>query len=116
VLAAAYDEKIRSVAAEEMLTTWIFNEEFRDIGLAYFIPRILTLGDMPQWIACLAPRPVLLVNPVDGRRRGVAVDEVLNQSIFARAVFERFHAKDHFQQIEAKTPNAWLEQWSQMGD
>ena len=44
------------------------------IGLGYLIPRILTIGDVGHWAACVAPRPLRVVNPVDGRRRPVSVD------------------------------------------
>jgi len=116
VLAAAADKRLRSVAAEEMLATWIFNEEFRDIGLAYFIPRILTLADMPQLVACLAPRPVLLVNPVDGRRRKLSADVAVGLSQFTRSVYERHQTPNHLQQVDAEAPTAWTQEWTRMGD
>jgi len=116
VLAAAYDKRIRSVATEEMLATWVFNEEFRDIGLAYFIPRILTLADMPQLIACLAPRSVILVNPVDGRRRRLSGDEAHGLNSFARSVCVRHQSADNLQQVDAETPTAWIQKWISMGD
>jgi cephalosporin-C deacetylase-like acetyl esterase len=111
LLAAAYDDRIHSVATEEMLATWVFNEEFRDIGLAYFIPRILTLTDMPQLIACLAPRPVLVVNPVDGRRRKLSGEEMNSRSRFARSVYERYQSANHFQHVGATAPAAWIQKW-----
>ena len=116
VLAAAYDPRIRSVATEEMLATWVFNEEFRDVGLAYFIPRILTLADMPQLIACLAPRPVMIINPVDGRRRRITGNETNGLNSFARSVYGRHQSVDELQQVSAETPAAWTKQWVQMVD
>jgi len=116
LLAAAYDERIRSVAMEEMLATWVFNEEFRDIGLAYFIPRILTLADMPQLIACLAPRPVLIINPVDGRRRQISGDEAHGQNSFARSVYDRNQSTDNLQSVDAETPTEWIQKWIQMSN
>ena len=58
MMAATFDERIHAVIADEMLESWVFNEEFMDIGLSYLIPRVLTLADMPQLIACVCPRPV----------------------------------------------------------
>jgi hypothetical protein len=116
VLAAVYDKRVQSVAAEEMLATWVFNEEFRDIGLAYFIPRILTLADMPQLIACLAPRPVLVVNPVDGRRRRRHGGEVARLHRFARSVYERHQSLSRVAQVDAEGPAAWIQKWVQMGN
>jgi hypothetical protein len=114
LLTAAYDERVHSVALEEMLATWVFNEEFRDIGIAYFIPRILTLGDMPQWVSCLAPRPVLLVNPVDGRRRRISSDEAGRLDSYSRSVFARLNAADNLRQIEAGAATDWIQKWIQM--
>ena len=116
MLAAVYDQRVRSVAVEEMLATWVFNEEFRDIGLAYFIPRILTLGDMPQWLSCLAPRPVLLVNPVDGRRRRISIEEASRLNNYPGSVFARHNAGDHFRQIESEAATDWIRKWVQMAN
>jgi len=116
LLAAAFDKRIRSVAVEEMLATWVFNEEFRDIGLAYFVPRILTLADMPQLIACLAPRPVMIVNPVDGRRRRISGDEAPGLNGFARSVYERFRSADKLQALDGEASTAWIQKWIQIGD
>jgi hypothetical protein len=68
LLVAGFDNRIQRVAVEEMLSTWVFPDEFVDIGLSYFIPRILTVGDIEHLAACVAPRPLLILNPVDGRR------------------------------------------------
>ncbi len=111
VLAAAFDERTHSVAAEEMLGSWVFNEEFRDIGLAYFIPRILTLADMPQLVACLAPRPVLLVNPVDGRRRRLSDDAAQSMSSFTRRVYERYESPNNLHQFGGEPPAGWIQKW-----
>jgi cephalosporin-C deacetylase-like acetyl esterase len=116
LLAATYDQRIHSVALEEMLATWVFNEEFRDIGLAYFIPRILTLGDMPQWIACLAPRPVLLLNAVDGRRRRLVGEEALSLNHFSRTVFDHYQKPNHLKQIDEDTPSTWVTKWIAMSN
>ncbi len=116
LLAAAYDDRIHSVALEEMLATWVFNEEFRDIGLAYFIPKILTLADIPQLIACLAPRAVLIVNPVDGRRLRMVANEARGLNSFARSVFDRHGSTDHFQQVDVEGSGAWIKQWMQMSN
>jgi cephalosporin-C deacetylase-like acetyl esterase len=116
LLAAAFDHRIRSVALEEMLGTWVFNEEFRDVGLAYFIPRILTLADMPQLVACLAPRPALIVNPVDGRRRRFSGDAARDLNRFARSVYEAHQSPNNLLQLEADAPATWIPRFVQMGN
>jgi hypothetical protein len=87
VLAAALDPRIRCLAAEELLASWVFDEEFVEIGLSYLIPRILTVGDMQHLLACAAPRHVLVINPVDGRRRSLQSADPLNQFRFTESVF-----------------------------
>jgi hypothetical protein len=94
VLAASFDERIACVVADELLATWVFNEEFVGIDLAYMIPRILTVGDMPHLLAHVAPRPLLVTNPVDGRRREVAVDDASQQLRYTAAVYEVTGASD----------------------
>jgi cephalosporin-C deacetylase-like acetyl esterase len=87
LLSAAFDQRIRSVACEEMLTTWVFEEEFVDIGLSYLIPQILTVADVCHLAACLAPRPLLLLNPVDGRRRTLAEQDARALTSFTQSVY-----------------------------
>jgi dienelactone hydrolase len=88
ILAASFDDRFCSVVADELLTSWAFNDEFVSIGLAYMIPRILTVGDMPHLLAHLAPRPVLISNPVDGRRRPVSADDARRQLQFTAAAYK----------------------------
>jgi pimeloyl-ACP methyl ester carboxylesterase len=94
VLAASFDERLACVAADELLTTWVFNEEFVGIDLAYMIPRILTVGDMPHLLAHVAPRPLLINNPVDGRRREVPTDDANVQLRYTEAVYDAISAED----------------------
>jgi hypothetical protein len=99
MLAAAYDGRIAAVMAEETLATWVFEEEFLDIGLGYLIPRILTIGDVGHWAACVAPRPLRVVNPVDGRRRPVSVDAWRQAGRFAERVYAIHQSPDHLSQV-----------------
>jgi cephalosporin-C deacetylase-like acetyl esterase len=94
VLAASFDERLACVVADELLATWIFDEEFVGIDLTYMIPRILTVGDMPHLLAHVAPRPLLVANPVDGRRREVSVDDATSQLRFTSAVYDAVGAGD----------------------
>jgi hypothetical protein len=94
VLAASFDERFACVVADELLTTWVFNEEFVGIDLAYMIPRILTVGDMPHLLAHVAPRPLLITNPADGRRREVSVDDASRQLRYATAVYDTLGESD----------------------
>ncbi len=102
VLAASFDDRLGCVVADEFLTSLVFDEEFIDIGLDYLIPRILTVADMPQLLAHVAPRPLLVSNPVDGRRRAVAVDECRRQLQYTAATYDVFGASDKLQVSRTK--------------
>ncbi|MEX2307486.1 MAG: acetylxylan esterase [Pirellulales bacterium] len=103
VLAASFDERLGCVIADEPLTTWVFEEEFVDIGLEYLIPRVLTVADMPHLLAHVAPRPLLVSNPVDGRRRAVSVDDCRRQLRYTAATYDVFSANDKLQVSRTKT-------------
>jgi pimeloyl-ACP methyl ester carboxylesterase len=94
VLAASFDDRLRCVVADEFVTSLVFKEEFLDIGLEYFIPDLLTVADMPQLLADLAPRPLLISNPVDGRRRAVSIDDCNEQLRFTSSVYKVSGAND----------------------
>jgi hypothetical protein len=97
VLAASFDDRLACVVADELLSTWVFNEEFVGIDLAYMIPRILTIGDMPHLLAHIAPRPLLITNSVDGRRREVSIDDAARQLRYAATVYEVVGASNKLQ-------------------
>jgi hypothetical protein len=116
LLAAASDQRITAVAAEELLGTWVFPEEFNHIGLSYLVPRMLTMGDMAHLAACVAPRPLLLVNPVDGQRRPMGEDAARTALRPAEQVYGLFQAGARFdrRRVESKDLGdvvlAWLRQ------
>ena len=113
VLAAALDSRIQAVAAEELLASWIFDEEFVDIGLGYLIPRILTVGDMDHLVACVAPRRAMIINPVDGRRRSLPAGEVAKHFDFARSVYVAHGAQGRFERERVDTEKVvgYLARW-----
>jgi hypothetical protein len=88
LLAALYDSRIHSLVTEELLASWIFSEEFNHIGLCYLVPQILTIGDMQHLTACLAPRNLLMLNPVDGRRRLLTKAAAREQFPFTEKVYQ----------------------------
>ncbi|MBC8870773.1 MAG: acetylxylan esterase [Planctomycetes bacterium] len=113
VLATAFDDRIGAVLAEEILTTYVFEEELLDIGLCYLIPRILTVGDITHLVACVAPRPTLILNPVDGRRRMVSAEDSKEANQFARQVygFRQSANRLQFARSDVKEVPARLVEW-----
>lgn len=115
-LAAAHDDRIAAVMAEEMLTTWVSEEEFLDIGLGYLIPRILAVGDVGHLAACVAPRPLWIVNPVNGRQRPVSADAWRQAGLFAERIYAMHQCAGKLSQVRYDDVSviparliAWLE-------
>lgn len=87
LLTAVLDDRVGAVAIEEVLDTWAFSEEFNSIGLSYLLPRVLSVGDIMHLAACVAPRPMLVLNPVDGKRRPLDGARTEQLYPFARSVY-----------------------------
>ncbi len=102
ILAAGFDDRIRSVAAEDLLVSWVFEEEFLGIGLSYLLPRILTVADMPQLLAGISPRPLLVINPVDGRRRPVSAADAARQHEWTQSINALQDAPDAVQHVSTE--------------
>ena len=51
---------------------------------------------MPQLLACVSPRPVLLLNPVDGRRRSIDMATAQHTNRFVEHIYELQGAADRF--------------------
>jgi dienelactone hydrolase len=107
VLAASFDNRLHCVVADEFLASLVFNEEFVDIGLEYFIPRILTVADMPHLLAHIAPRPLLVLDPVDGRRRAISVENCNQQLESATAVYRLLNASDRIRVSRRKAAKSF---------
>lgn len=106
VLAAAFDQRLSHVVAEELLTTLVFDGEFVNVGLEYMIPNILTVADMPHILALVAPRPLLVLNPVDGRRRAVPIDQCQKHLQPAAIVYDVMGAGRRLHTSRTSTGNA----------
>jgi cephalosporin-C deacetylase-like acetyl esterase len=115
LLAASLDERLGCVVTDELLASLVFNEEFVDIGLEYFIPRILTVADIPHLLAHIAPRPLLVSSPVDGRRRDVSDDVCRQQLKFTAAVYDLLQTRDklHFSRTKPEQKAKSLAEWLQ---
>jgi hypothetical protein len=102
LLAASLDERLGCVVTDELLASLVFDEEFVDVGLEYFIPRLLTVADIPHLLAHIGPRPLLMLNAVDGRRREVS-DDVCGQRLKSTtAVYDILGAKEKLQIARSK--------------
>ena len=68
---------------------------------------------MPRAAALLAPRPLLVANPVDGRRRRVDQEQAAAAYGFTTRIYEMAGSRGSFRLAMADTPaelqNLWLE-------
>lgn len=97
LLTAALDDRVTATVLEQLLASWIFPEEFLDIGISSLIPRVLTAGDIQHLAACLAPRSTLVLNPVDGRHRRLSADQAGRWGPFASGVYGLYDAASHLE-------------------
>jgi hypothetical protein len=70
-LAALYEPKVAAVAVYRGLSSYlsILQDAFAYVPADALIPGILEVADLDDVYSALAPRPVLLAEPVDGRNR-----------------------------------------------
>ncbi|MCX7804510.1 MAG: acetylxylan esterase [Planctomycetota bacterium] len=71
VMAAALDDRVRAVAANGFLFSYmsLFDDLYFYHQNSLWVPGILLHFDFPDICAALAPKPLLLANPVDGLNR-----------------------------------------------
>jgi dienelactone hydrolase len=82
ILGALYEPDIRAVAAVGGLSDFrsVLQSPFCYLPHDVIVPGILTCGDIPDFAAHLAPRPLLIWKPVDGQNR--LLDEAHMQKVF----------------------------------
>jgi dienelactone hydrolase len=68
---AGFEDRIRAVVARGGLSSFlsVLEDRFCYVPLDVIVPGILEAADIPEVIAALAPRPVLVEGTVDGRNR-----------------------------------------------
>jgi hypothetical protein len=89
LLMALYDDGIRAVAANGGLISFrsVLRDPFCYVPLDAIVPGMLESADIPDLVAALAPRAVLLEGLVDGKNRKVAADRAANEFASALAAY-----------------------------
>jgi cephalosporin-C deacetylase-like acetyl esterase len=77
LLAALYDDRVRAVATRRGLVSYVsvLEDRFCYVPLDAVVPGILEVADIPDIVASLAPRGVLLEGLADGRNRALEEPE-----------------------------------------
>jgi len=86
LIAAAIDERVASVRALSAPVTLVSKSGF-NYPLSLFPPRILEVADIPEIAAMVAPRPLLLENPLGPRAEPLSRDEAEELFSFTRKVY-----------------------------
>jgi Acetyl xylan esterase (AXE1) len=101
LLTALYDDQIRGVAAHGGLMSYssVLQDPFCYVPLDVVVPGILERADIPDVVAALAPRAVLLEGLVDGKDRTVAAAGVAKEFRAALTAYReapsRLTIRDH---------------------
>jgi hypothetical protein len=91
LMAAALDERVRSVLAEQTLATYrsIVDSEDYKLALDWFVPGILQHFDVPDIAAAIYPRPVWIMDALDAEGAVLtesAVRESYSQRVLATSI------------------------------
>ena len=100
--AALVEDAIGPVAVVGSLMTWqaVVRERDATTDFAAVVPGALVAYDLPDLAACLAPRPLLFVNPMDGRdepvgqERAEAVWDVARRAYAGRQASAALELRD----------------------
>jgi dienelactone hydrolase len=69
--------------------------QFYSMEFLYSAPGgVMAAYDLPDLIACLAPNPILMLNPVDQNNTPVTMDQIDNTYRFTRHVYQNQNAKN----------------------
>jgi hypothetical protein len=71
LLGATYDNRVKAIAVRRGLADYlsVLNDRFVYVPLDIIVPGILEVGDIADVASALAPRPLLVEDPVDGQNR-----------------------------------------------
>jgi cephalosporin-C deacetylase-like acetyl esterase len=82
LMTALYEPDAAAVVARRGLVSFlsVLDDRFLYVPLDVIVPGILEVGDLPDIGAAIAPRPVLMQAPVDGRNRPLALDDMTRKA------------------------------------
>jgi cephalosporin-C deacetylase-like acetyl esterase len=93
--AAALDRRVARLSLGRSLVSWsaVAEAPVSAGQLAWVVPGVLSAYDLPDLAAALAPRPLTIRGPVDGRSRPVAAEDLEGAYKAARRAYEREKAR-----------------------
>jgi cephalosporin-C deacetylase-like acetyl esterase len=115
--AAALDDRIRELAFEQMLVSYraVVEQRIHRGVLESIIPGVLRHFDLPDLIAALIPRKVLLVNTINPLGNRLWPEQAEKAYASTKGAFERAGAADAFRIARRKEedgPQSVYKQWA----
>jgi len=103
--AAAFNDRISKITLREPLISFrsLVLNRFYKYDFAYAVPGALTAYDLPDLLACLAPRRVLLIDPQDQLLHSASEDLIEQELSFSRKIYTSLGAK---QKLNVLTQNS----------
>ena len=99
--AAALDERIAGVASIEAPLSYasMVKDSGAEQPVSAILPGVLAAYEIRDVYAALAPRPLLIVNPQDARRRGVTEAEARSELASAMDTYDMLESRDSMQVV-----------------
>ena len=99
--AAALDERIAGVASIEAPLSYasMVKDPGAEQPVSAILPGVLAAYEIRDVYAALAPRPLLIVNPQDARRRGVTEAEARSELASAMDTYDMLESRDSMQVV-----------------
>jgi hypothetical protein len=78
LITALYEPEVAAVAARRGLASFlsVLDDRFTYVPLDIVVPGILEAGDLPDMVAAISPRPVLIQAAVNGRNQPLTLPEL----------------------------------------
>jgi hypothetical protein len=113
LLGGLYHDRVQAVAARGGLVGYrsLLDSPFVHVPHDAVVPGALTVGDVADVAAALAPRPVLLEGAVDGLNRRVSAEALARAMAPARKAYEEATGADRLSATVELTADEKLAQW-----
>jgi hypothetical protein len=92
ICAASLDDRVRAVAAFQVLSSFVTPHEFQGHRMATFVPFLMDIGDVPHLAALLAPRRLILARPVDAQSKPIDAEPAAAAFHFTESTYQWYNA------------------------
>ena len=110
VLGALYEDRVRAVSMRGGLVDYasILDDSFSYVPGDVIVPGILEVGDLPDIMATIAPRPFLLQRPLDGKNRILSQDSLRSSMA---PVIDAYRASPDRLEVQPEVVSGHFSEW-----